>query len=74
MVTTALVARWYYIDNRTQVEIAHELGITRWKVARLLRLARRSGLVRINVVEVPPGEADSTAALKVNSGTREKSR
>jgi DNA-binding transcriptional regulator LsrR (DeoR family) len=70
MVTTALVARWYYIDNRTQVQIARELGMTRWKVARLLRLARTSGLVRITVVEVPPLEADSSAtALKVGSGT-----
>jgi len=32
----ALVARRYYLDERSKVEIAGELGLSRFKIARLL--------------------------------------
>ncbi len=51
MITTAQVARRYYLDHRSKVQIAAELGITRFKVARLLELAHTSGMVRITVVD-----------------------
>ncbi len=51
MITTAQVARRYYLDHRSKVQIAAELGITRFKVARLLELAHTSGTVRITIVD-----------------------
>jgi DNA-binding transcriptional regulator LsrR (DeoR family) len=57
----AIVARRYYIDDKQKNEIADELGISRFKVARLLDEARASGIVRIYVdmpadVDLPLGE------------------
>ena len=49
LVLTAAVARRYYLDNRSKLEIANELGLSRFKVARLLESARASGLVRIEI-------------------------
>jgi len=45
----ARVARGYYVDDRSKVELANELGISRFKVARLLDLARDSGIVTIEI-------------------------
>ena len=41
MVTAAMVARRYDFDNRSKVQIAGELGMTRFKVARLPAGGRR---------------------------------
>ena len=43
------VARRYYLDGRTKVEIGDEFSLSRFKVARLLELARSQGLVRIEI-------------------------
>ncbi|GAA2784902.1 sugar-binding transcriptional regulator [Saccharopolyspora taberi] len=45
--TTATVARRFYVQGRSKLEIAEEFGISRFKVARILTAARESGLVRI---------------------------
>ncbi|MFB2598813.1 sugar-binding transcriptional regulator [Herbiconiux sp. P17] len=57
----AIVARRYYIDDKQKNEIADELGISRFKVARLLDEAKASGIVRIYVdmpadIDLPLGE------------------
>ncbi|MCX5568005.1 sugar-binding transcriptional regulator [Kaistia nematophila] len=44
------VAKLYYDLERTQSEIAEEVGLTRWQVSRLLRDARETGIVRIAIV------------------------
>jgi DNA-binding transcriptional regulator LsrR (DeoR family) len=44
-------ARRYYLHGQSQVAIAAELGISRFKVARLLEVARAEGIVRIEVAE-----------------------
>lgn len=56
LVLTASVARRYYLDGRSKVEIADELGLSRFKVARLLDAARAGGLVRIEIAD--PGAID----------------
>jgi DNA-binding transcriptional regulator LsrR (DeoR family) len=56
VVLTATVARRYYLDGRSKVEIAEEFGMSRFKVARLLDDARETGLVRIEIRH--PGEID----------------
>ena len=49
VVTTVLAARRYFLDGASKSEIAEELGISRFKVARLLEAARRDGIVRIEI-------------------------
>jgi DNA-binding transcriptional regulator LsrR (DeoR family) len=48
-VLAATVARRYYLDGVSKSEIADELGLSRFKVARVLDRARSSGLVRIEL-------------------------
>ena len=43
------VARCYYEQARTQNEIASELGVSRPLVSRMLREARRLGIVEIRI-------------------------
>lgn len=57
----AIVARRFYLDGKQKNDIADELGISRFKVARLLDDARAQGIVRISVdmpaeIDVPTGE------------------
>jgi DNA-binding transcriptional regulator LsrR (DeoR family) len=47
LVLTASVARRYYVDRVSKSDIAAELGLSRFKVARMLDHAHASGLVRI---------------------------
>lgn len=56
LVLTASVARRYYLDGRSKIEIAEEFALSRFKVARLLEDARSSGLVRIEISH--PGVVD----------------
>ena len=56
LVLTASVARRYYLDGRSKVEIAEEFALSRFKVARMLDDARSSGLVRIEIGH--PGVVD----------------
>jgi len=49
-------ATLYYIEERTQAEIAERLGASVATVSRLLSEARRDGMVRVQVL--PPGEGD----------------
>ncbi|MGD0639552.1 MAG: sugar-binding transcriptional regulator [Roseiarcus sp.] len=44
------VAKLYYDLEKTQTEIAAEVGLTRWQVSRLIREAREAGIVRIEIV------------------------
>ncbi len=43
------VARRFFLEDRSKSEIAAEFGVSRFKVARLLDLARTSGLVTITI-------------------------
>jgi DNA-binding transcriptional regulator LsrR (DeoR family) len=54
------VARLYYQRDLTKQEIGRRLGLSRFKVARLLEQARDEGVVRIEVTE-PVGVADELA-------------
>src|ERR1700678_737505 len=49
VVLAARVARQYYLEGISKVDIAERLGISRFRVARLLDSARESGLVRIEI-------------------------
>lgn len=49
LVRTATIARRFFLEEASKSDIAAELGLSRFKVARLLRQARESGLVRIEL-------------------------
>lgn len=57
------VARRFYLEDRTKVEIATELGVSRFKVARMLEAARESGLVTITIDEAGTRDDERSARL-----------
>jgi DNA-binding transcriptional regulator LsrR (DeoR family) len=52
----AVIARRYYLEGRTRIQIAEEFGLSRFKVARMLDEALESGMVEIRVHN--PGAVD----------------
>jgi DNA-binding transcriptional regulator LsrR (DeoR family) len=70
LVLTAAVARRYFIDGKSRIEIADELGMSRFKVARLLTLARSMGLVRIEIGYPGVVDVDLSARLQDAYGLR----
>jgi DNA-binding transcriptional regulator LsrR (DeoR family) len=61
LVLAATVARRYFLEDRTKVQIAAELHLSRFKVARLIDLARTSGIVRITIAT--PGTIDTELSM-----------
>ncbi|WP_240135648.1 sugar-binding transcriptional regulator [Streptomyces sp. MUM 178J] len=49
LVQTAAMARRFYLEGKSKIEIAEEFGLSRFKVARTLEAAVRDGLVRLEV-------------------------
>ena len=70
LVLTATVARRYYVDGRSKVEIADELEISRFKVARLLDQALATGLVRIEIGHPGSIDTDLSSRLREHLGLR----
>jgi DNA-binding transcriptional regulator LsrR (DeoR family) len=62
LVLTATVARRHYLEGATKSDIAAELGLSRFKVARMLDWALETGLVRI--------ELDTRGALNLDLSVR----
>lgn len=56
MFQRAVIARRYYLEGRTRVEIAEEFGLSRFKVARMLEEALETGMVEITIHD--PGSID----------------
>ncbi|WP_163263856.1 sugar-binding transcriptional regulator [Chelativorans alearense] len=57
-------AKLYYDLQRTQGEIAKELGLTRWQIGRLLTEARELGVVRIEITPRSSRATDLEVALQ----------
>jgi len=70
LVLSASVARRYFLDGRSKLEIAEEFGLSRFKVARLLEAARTSGLVRIEIGHKGLIDLDLSARLQSAFGLR----
>lgn len=68
LVLTASIARRYYLDGRSKVEIAEEFALSRFKVARLLDEARSGGLVRIEIGL--PGAVDLELSARLMDALR----
>jgi DNA-binding transcriptional regulator LsrR (DeoR family) len=58
------VATLYYLEEKTQSEVAKELKLSRQKVQRLLRQARELGIVEIHVHSIPVLHVEQEARLK----------
>lgn len=61
-------ARAFYLSDRSKVEIARDLAISRFKVARLLEHARATGLVRIEIDDSGFIDEERSAALRDRLG------
>ena len=66
VVLAARVARQFYLEGVSKVDIADRLGISRFRVARLLEGARDSGMVRIEI-GLPGGSLDAGLSAQLCS-------
>jgi DNA-binding transcriptional regulator LsrR (DeoR family) len=66
VVLAARVARQYYLEGVSKVDIADRLGISRFRVARLLDSAREAGMVRIEI-GLPGGNLDAGLSAELCS-------
>jgi deoxyribonucleoside regulator len=58
------IARAYYVENRSQAEIARSVGVTRSQISRYLKDVRERGIVQIRIVEPVARFTDAVDALK----------
>lgn len=65
------VAKLYYDLDRTQSDIAKELGLTRWQVGRLLTEAKESGIVKIEITPRAGRRTSLEVELQRYFGVRE---
>jgi DNA-binding transcriptional regulator LsrR (DeoR family) len=70
LVLATSVARRFYLDGHTKIEIADELHLSRFKVARLLDLARMQGLVKIEISSPGTVDVEQSARLQDAFGLR----
>src|SRR6202167_2296310 len=68
VVLAARVARQYYLEGASKIDIADRLGISRFRVARLLDSARDAGMVRIEI-GLPGGSLDAGLSAELCSAT-----
>ncbi len=64
-------AELYYEENKTQDEIGSILGLTRWKVGRLLAQAREEGVIRIEIVHPRARRLPLERELRARFGLRD---
>jgi DNA-binding transcriptional regulator LsrR (DeoR family) len=70
LVLAASIARRFYLDGASKVDIATEFGISRFKVARILTEARERGLVRVDIRLPGSIDGDLSARLREALGLR----
>lgn len=70
LVNSVLAARRFFLDGASKSDIALELGISRFKVARLLDDAVRDGIVRIEIDSVPEIDVVLSRELAIAQGIR----
>lgn len=64
------VARAYYLEDRSKVQIAEETGLSRWQVARVLNDAREQGVVTIHVQDEDESGGGLAGRLQQALGVR----
>ncbi|GGM14921.1 sugar-binding transcriptional regulator [Nakamurella endophytica] len=69
--TWALIARRFYLDQRTKVEIAKEFGMSRFQVARILQQCLSTGLVTIHIDAHPYLDVELSERLRAAYGLQQ---
>ncbi|WP_024876764.1 sugar-binding transcriptional regulator [Saccharomonospora piscinae] len=69
-VEAATIAHRFYVQGDSKVEIAQDLGISRFRIARILDRARETGLVRIEFSLPEPVEPGLSGELRAAYGLR----
>jgi DNA-binding transcriptional regulator LsrR (DeoR family) len=64
------VARRYFLSDESKVDIAAALGISRFKVARLITLARDTGIVKISIAAPSAVDRSLSGELADHLGLR----
>ena len=64
-------AKGYYDLEMTMADLARNLGLTRFQVSRLLKEARETGIVRIEIVPRTPRRPDLEAGLQRRFGLKD---
>ncbi len=64
----AVIARRYYLEGRTRIQIAEEFGLSRFKVARMLDEAVESGMVEIKIHNPGAIDVELSTALQRRYG------
>ena len=70
LVRLAHIAREHYIVGKTRVEIAEELGLSRFKVGRLLDDAVKSGIVTFEISVPGPVDVERSLELQRRYGLK----
>ena len=70
LVEAGIVARRYYLEHKNKKEIAEELGISRFRVARVLEQAVERGLVTITINTPPRIDIGLSDRLRAAFGLR----
>ena len=64
----AVIARRYYLEGRTRIQIAEEFGVSRFKVTRMLDEAVETGMVEIKIHNPGAIDVDLSTALQRRYG------
>jgi DNA-binding transcriptional regulator LsrR (DeoR family) len=70
MVQAAAMARRFYLEGKSKIQIAEEFGVSRFKVARVLESALERDLVRIEIRIPAELDADRSDGLRARYGLR----
>ena len=72
LILMARAARRYYVDDMSKTDIADELGVSRFRVARLIDTAKRTGMVQIQIA--PPAGIDTELSVDAAAALRPRAR
>ncbi|NJQ03087.1 sugar-binding transcriptional regulator [Streptomyces zingiberis] len=70
LVQAAAMARRFYLEGKSKIQIAEEFGVSRFKVARVLETALERDLVRIEIRVPAELDAEASDALRARYGLR----
>jgi DNA-binding transcriptional regulator LsrR (DeoR family) len=70
LMQAAAMARRFYLEGKSKIQIADEFGVSRFKVARVLETALERDLVRIDIRVPAELDAERSDALRARFGLR----
>ncbi|MET7640596.1 sugar-binding domain-containing protein [Streptomyces sp. NPDC005438] len=70
LMQAAAMARRFYLEGKSKIQIAEEFGVSRFKVARVLETAQERDLVRIEIRVPAELDAERSDRLRARFGLR----